>query len=354
MNKRVKMMMCAFTALIVVTALSALGLALSLGGFNSVDGSYDKHCQIITGMPGSEDIEPDYSSGFAYVSSDDRYSHATNPDERGAIFRLNMNQDQPQAVKMTGTESIASFHPHGLSLYRDSERTLLFAINHQVPLDPSGGHSIYVFSIVGERLEMVEQFRDPGIRSPNDLVAVGPRQFYFTNDRKALKGGGMMAEILLGLNRSDLSYFDGNSVRQVAGGLAFANGIAASADGSEIYATASRDGSLRVYSRDTASGDLTLKSEIVAGNSPDNIVRDQQGKLWVADHYNGLKQFSNTSAANVLSPGRVYRIDPTLETLDILYEDDGSTFPAISVAVPLADRLLFGSISADGVSICDR
>jgi arylesterase/paraoxonase len=199
---------------------------------------------------------------------------------------------------------------------------------------------------------LVETIQDDGIRSPNDLVAVGPRQFYFTNDRKALEGAAMLMEVITGKAVSDVSYYDGENSRIVAADLAFANGINISADHSKIYASAFRGGTTNVYDRDPTTGDLTLAKAIATGTAPDNITIDQSGEIWVADHPDVTAISGHSKDTAALSPVRIYKIDPQEFTTSVVYEDNGAKLSAVSVAVPFEDKLFLGAIYDDGVSSC--
>jgi arylesterase / paraoxonase len=342
-------------ALIVGAAVSGVGwIVTSLGGFDGVDTTYAGSCSRIVGMPGAEDIEPDYATGFAYVSSDDRWAYAAGDDLSGAIFRINMNDEGvPTPVRMNGTEGLTKFHPHGISFYQDGERKLLFVISHRALEAPIAGHDIYVFEIVGTTLILVERFEDIGFKSPNDLAAVGPRQFYFTNDRRALEEGAALSELLLGLEVTDVSYFDGSKSSVVADGLAFANGVKVSADGLSLYATAFRGGVTNIYARDPVSNSLEFVRAFETANGPDNITLADDASLWVTAHVSALASTVHAGDPTALAPVQVFRIDPISQELEIRYEDNGALISAASVAVPFGDRLFIGSVYQDWVLACE-
>lgn len=355
MNSVMKWTLITLGAFVVVGVTAAGGLMVSLGGFNTVDEKYAGSCYRVDGVVGAEDIEADYRSGLAYISSDDRWAYGAGNKVPGAIYKLDMNADAPgMPVRMTGTEGLKDFHPHGISFYQDASRKMLFVISHRRPEAPANGHDIYAFTIEGDGLVLENTFVDVGFRSPNDLTVVGPQQFYLTNDRLALDADGALVEILLGLERSDITFFDGTSSRIVAGDLAFANGIRLSADGLTLYATAFRGGATYVYQRDPLSNMLALQEVIPTGTGPDNISLAPDGALWITEHPNILASTAHGSDPMALSPARVYRLDPALGTSEVVYEDTGELISGASVAVPFDTKFLIGAIFQEGVLVCQK
>lgn len=355
MNTALKWTLIGIVGVVGLAAIGVGWLMSSLGGFETVEASYPDACTRIVDMPGAEDIAPDYSSGFAYVSSDDRWAYAAGDDKAGAIYRIDMKAEIHGApVKMAGTENLKNFHPHGMDLFQDGDRKLLFVISHRAPEAPIAGHDIYVFEISDRSLQLVETFSGNAFRSPNDLVAVGPRQFYFSNDRANLEKDGALLEVLFGQAVTDISFFDGTDSTIVAGDLAFANGVAISADGKTIYATQTRGGVTNLYRRDTQTNALEPLATIPTGNGPDNITRAEDGSIWVTTHVNSLALSAHTEDPSALSPVRVFELDEESQTAHAVYEDDGGLISAASVAVPYQDKLFIGSIYQDWILACDR
>ncbi len=355
MRSVLKWMLIGGAGTVLVLGISACATISSLGTFTRINKTYAGTCERISGMPGAEDIEADYQTGIAYVSSDDRWAQLAGKPEPGTIYSLDMNRNgTPVPVAMTGTETLLPFHPHGISLFKESDRTLLFVISHNSPEAPAEGHKVYIFQVEGTHLNLLEAIEDVGIRSPNDLAAVGPRQFYFTNDRKALSGGAQTREVLFGLKRGDISYFDGTQAKTVADRLAFANGIRVNSDGSKLYATAFRSGDLYVYDRDSSTGNLSLSKTVNVGNGPDNVSLGDDGHLWIANHPNALATTAHAGNPDKLSPVRLHTVEPDDYTVKTVYEDSGALLSAVSVAVPFGDQFLLGAIYEDGVLLCRK
>ncbi|MEM7067469.1 MAG: SMP-30/gluconolactonase/LRE family protein [Pseudomonadota bacterium] len=342
----------ALASFLSVSACSVLGTDVETGRISSADTS---QCAQIRGMPGAEDIEADFATGFVYVSSDDRRARQNNIRKNGAIYKLWVNGSAARVPeKMSGTENISRFHPHGISLFKDGDRTLLFVISHDSPEDPSANHKVHIFEVQGNHLRLVETIMDEGLRSPNDIAAVGPRQFYVTNDRKSLSGAGQSAEVLLGLAKSNVTYFDGRTTRIAADNIAFANGVRLSADGSKLFVTASRSGELIVYSRNPLTGKLMTKKRVPLGKIPDNISLAKNGDLWIAEQPSASAFLAHSKNPEKHSPFRIFTVNTVSYDRKIVFESSGKAFSAASVAVPINDRILIGSVFEDGILECIR
>lgn len=339
---------------VVLAAIVFYMVISSLGGFTKIETTYAGTCERILGMPGAEDIEADYASSMAYVSSDDRWASAAGTPKAGRIYALNMAVGADMVpVAMTGTEALESFHPHGISFLNYEGQKHLFVISHNVPGDPTGGHKVFVFQIEGTHLELLHTLEDTGLRSPNDLAAVGPRQFYFTNDRRAMDANGQLIEMLFALEHSNVAFFDGSKATIVGPDIAFANGIAVSNSGAQLYATSTRSAEVIVYDRDPVSHAVTEVDRIAVGTGPDNISVSPDGRLLIADHPNGVDFQTHAGDPEALSPVRIFDVAVTENQVTRIYEDNGGLLSGVSVAVPFGDRLLMGAVFADGVLVCE-
>lgn len=124
----------------------------------------------------------------------------------------------------------------------------------------------------------------PEMTAPNDLVAVGPDSFYVTNMVGSTSGLGLALEAFFNLHRSSLLYFDGTKMTRVVEGLAYANGVNVSKDGKTIFLAGSGARRLSAYSRDAATGALTLIQDGFFGTGLDNIDVAPDGALWIGAH----------------------------------------------------------------------
>ena len=246
---------------------------------------------------------------------------------------------------LTGTEQIESFHPHGISLFRTADgQSLLFVINHAVPGQPREGHSVELFAIAEGRLRHIDSIANLLFRSPNDIAAVGPRQFYVTNDRGYLDGIALQLERIFGWANSDVVYFDGQVASVVLDGLSFANGIQFAPQTEQVFMTETRANTLRIYRRSRDDGALTFINGIQVGRGPDNIDIDKNGTIWIATHPKAFNLIAHADRPESLSPSRVMRLRADGTGLQEIYVGTGEEFSAASVAAVYNGEMLLGTI----------
>ena len=309
-------------------------------------------CVPLTVGPGTEDVTIDPASGLAFVSSDDRRT-----GERGAIFAFDINQ--PDSVWEVSGDAPADFHPHGLSLWTGPDGSQrLFVVNHRAGFSENeGGQAVEIFDVgANGMLSHAESISHDALRSPNDVLAVGPRSFYATNDRAYHSGIMANLEAYFGLPLSSVSYFDGTAGNSggdmVAHGIAYANGINISADGSEVYVSELLARRVRVYDRDAASGALTADRVLPVPTAPDNIEIDERGDLWIGGHPRVFDFVDHAADASAIAPSHAVRLNPqTGETETVLLVLDGS-LNASSVAAMRDGVLIVGAVFDDHVLVC--
>tara|TARA_R110002073_G_scaffold6985_8_gene40423 strand:+ start:5237 stop:6295 length:1059 start_codon:yes stop_codon:yes gene_type:complete len=309
-------------------------------------------CDALTIAPGTEDVTIDPASGLVFVSTDDRRT-----GERGGIYAFDINQ--PDSLREISGNAPVDFHPHGISLWTGADGSQrLFVINHRAGLDgEDGGHSVEIFD-VGEAglLNHVESISHDALLSPNDVLAVGPRSFYASNDRAYHSGIMASLEAYFGLPLASISYFDGTTGGSggdmVAHGIAYANGINISADGAELYVSELLARRVRVYDRDASSGQLTANRAFAVPTAPDNIEIDERGDLWIGGHPRIFDFVAHAADASANAPSHAVRLNPqTGETETALLVLDGS-LNASSVAAMRDGVLIVGAVFDDHVLVC--
>ena len=325
--------------------LAVLAVSSALGVFDPLVPHFAGSCAVVPGPPGPEDIAIDRQAGVAYISSDDRWAHQHGADIPGRIYRLDLSQPDTVPQALAGTEQLSPFHPHGISLFRtSSDQVLLFVVNHTVPGQPRAGHSVEIFAVSENGLRHLETIANLLFRSPNDIAAVGPRQFYLTNDQGYLDGIGMRLEQIFGWANSDVVYFDGQVASVVLNGLTFANGIQFDAQTDRLFITQTRADSLRIYRRAPDDGSLTLTQDVEVGRGPDNIDIDERGDIWIAAHPNMVKLIAHASSPQALSPSRVVRLGADGTGLEDVYVGSGEELSAVSVAAVHNGEMLLGTV----------
>ncbi len=341
-------------ALIGVLAIAAGVGLFQLHSFNHFERIADfaaGACQPVTGVPGAEDIQIDRGTRRAFVSSFDRRASGEDGPARGAIFSVNLDDplDNTGWSDRTGGAPEA-FEPVGLHLYVGEEGRRLFVVN-------AAAKSVELFDVSGDGdLRHLETFEERRLTSPNDVVAVGPRAFYVTNDlepgRDSLLG---TAHFFARAASGALFYFNGTAWRVAADGLRFANGVNISPDGRRLYVAETAGAAMRTYDRAPDTGALSLAGSVALDVAPDNINIDEGGALWIAGMPKPLRYLAHRRNADALAPSKVLRmVDPLggPEGREAVFVDSGALLSAASAAARLGDTLLIGGPLANRYLRC--
>jgi arylesterase/paraoxonase len=340
---------------IVLAGVAVTLLILYRGGaFKTLEPHFDGDCTTLELDGSAEDIQIDRDRGFAYLSLIDRKALVTGDGAQGTIGRVDLNQ-RPLKVDNALATKPDHFRPHGMSIYIDENgQRHLFVINHPVNRGTEPEMVELFHETAPGSFEHVETFGSPLINAPNDLVAVGPRQFYIAND--AVAGGGWKAALQqFGIGFSTLVYIDGDNAEIIAEDIASGGGINVSADGQTLYVSETSGQRVRTLARTSGNGVVTDLGSVAIGTSPDNIDVAEDGSLWIGAHANTLKliqHFINGTPA----PSQVVRVQLTEGTnanIDEIYLDDGNEISASSVGATYRDQLLIGSITDRKVLVCN-
>lgn len=344
--------------LLLIAVVGTLYVLNRGGTFRKIEPHFAGNCEALPLDASAEDMQVDRERGFVYISYLDRQAlikgEGTAPGSvQGTIMRLDLNRS-PLVLEDALLDKPAHLRTHGLSLYIDpAGKRSLFVINH--PLNRgTGPELVEVFDEVEPgHFRHRETFGSPLFNSPNDTVAVGPRQFYVAND-KVLKGGLAAGLQQLGIGASPLTYFDGNTARVVRDDIASGGGINVSADGSTLYVSETSAQRVRVLTRDPADGSVTETARIAVPTSPDNIDVAADGSLWVTGHANTLKLIQHFVQGSP-APSQVLRVVPGTgdnATVDEIYLNAGEQISASSIGVTFGKKLLIGSITSRQVLVC--
>ncbi len=303
-------------------------------------------CAPQAAPPGPEDLGFDPASGLLYLSSTDRRQPGAPSD---GLYVVDLGAAEPTA-RPAAVDPPADFHPHGLSIYRGQGVARLFAINHR----SDGTHTVEAFDVADDgRLHHHETFRHAVLRSPNDLVAVGPRAFYATNDRAA-RGSGLWAllEVFFRRPTGSVAFVDGDSGRLVDEGIRFANGIQTDAAGSRVLVGEYMSQRIRVYDRDAESGDLRLRAHVPVDGGPDNIERMPGGGFTVALGLSLRDLVAHRGDPSHPVPFRVQLIPESLGAARTIAQGSGLEISAVSVAAAHGDLLVLGNIFDPSILVC--
>jgi len=337
--------------LIVIVVVFTAVLAYRGSWFRDVQPAFAGECTSLPLSGSAEDIQPDRERGIVYLSVMDRMSLVGDGDAQGTILQVDLSHPILNAEPALANQP-KHFRPHGLSLYVDEQgQRYLFAINHPVNRGSEPERVELFRQNESGAFEHIETFIDPEFLSPNDLVAVGPRQFYIANDKS---GDGAAAILqLFGIGASPLTYFDAGEARTVLHDIASGSGINVSADGNTLYVAETMAQRIRVLERDLATGNVTEVSRIPIRTAPDNIDVAPDGSLWIGAHPNTLKLIRHFIAGEP-APAQVLRIHLDGDAMEQknIFLDDGKIISASSVGVSVGNLLLIGSITDRKLLVC--
>lgn len=334
-----------FLLVILLGAGAAAFLRLmAFNQFSGIDPVALAACAPVTGIAGPEDIEVDEAGGRAFISSLDRREEKA----RGAIHVFDVNDPLSAAGFRDRTGGVPdAFRPYGLSYFENGDIRRLFVVN-----EAAKAVELYDVTENGDLVHL-ETFRERRLTSPNNIVAVGPRQFYVTNDVRPGRDAFIANfHFLMRLGSGQVFYVDGDVWRIAAEGLRFANGLALSPDGGKLYAAETAGNALKVFERNPQTGALSLSETIPLGASPDNINVDASGAVWVGALPKPLALPGLAGDAQATAPSEVLRVDPDGDAQTV-YRNDGSEQSAVTVAARVRNKLLIGALYEEKFLFCE-
>ncbi|XP_058424659.1 serum paraoxonase/lactonase 3 [Diceros bicornis minor] len=343
-----------------LVVLTLLGAALALIGerlvafrqrvnaSREVEPVEPQDCHLVEGLEhGSEDIDV-LPSGLAFISSGLRYPGMPDlaPDELGKIFLMDLNEQNPkvQALKMSDDFDKASFNPHGISTFIDKDHTVyLYVVNHP---DLKSTVEIFKFEEQQRSLIHLKTIQHELLKSVNDIVVVGPEQFYATRDRYSTNFFlALFFEMVMDLHWTYVLFYSPREVKVVAKGFSSANGITISPDKKYIYVADVMDKNIHVMKKHD-NWDLTPLKVIQLGTLVDNLSVDPDtGDIWAGCHPNVMKLLmynpQDPPGSEVLRIQNVLSDQPRIGTE---YANNGSVLQGSSVAVVYHGKLLIGTV----------
>lgn len=323
-------------------------MAPASGVFAGLKPKLVDQCRAVAVFPGTEDVTIDPRLNVAFISADDRRATMAGKPVQGGIYALRL--DGTDRVMKVSPDSFGEFHPHGISLWRGEDgRQRLFAINHTI----NDGDKVEVFDVgLGGALLHVDTIAFPEMTSPNDIVGVGPRSFYVTNDRGIKEGWMSTVEAYFALPLSTLAYFDGQTGKIAARGLTYANGINVTADGKTLYATEFLARKVSIYDREPETGALTKKKSIRVNTGPDNVEVAADGALWIGGHSKVFDFLKHVEDASAIAPSHVIRVNPESGAREDVLIDTNGVLNASSVGALWDNQLIVGAVFDDHVLVC--
>ncbi|EAY29711.1 serum paraoxonase/arylesterase 2 [Microscilla marina] len=336
-----------FLVLLVIKTLYDAGV------FKSIKPHFAGSEKVVKTAGGAEDIIINRQKEVAYLSVDKRRTTlAGKPTPTpGSIYYLDLKKPDATPVNML-PDFKREFHPHGMSYFRTSSgKELLFVVNHS---KLNTHQTIEKFEIRDTQLVYLESIQHNLMTSPNDVVAVGERQFYVTNDHRYLKGWLRTMEDYLKLPLGSVNFYDGKTMKVATSGIAYANGINISSNKKMIFVASPTNGEVIVYTRQP-DHTLELVETIKVHTGVDNIELDEKGHLWLGCHPKLFAFVAHQKDSQKKSPSQVieiiYQQEGIYEVKEV-YLNNGNSLSGSSAAVAYKDHLLIGGVFDKKVLWC--
>lgn len=327
-----------------MTSLLATALVGWLGAASAGGANWSCEPVPLPGRAGPEDLALDPSTHPAsrlFISALDR--RRGHEDEDGALYALDLGDSdaRPVQLKLAMEDFECSFRPHGIATIEgDDGISRLYVINHHARRDLSKGsgccpwnetgfgrlrqHSIEVYRIYEDRLELEARLVDPLLAHPNDLAVLPDGEVFVSNSPPTLLSG--LLDLWFGIGSNIVHYRDG-SWHVAASRLRFANGVAAL--DSQVFVAETTGKRLRRYEIRKSPGSeepcLQESGTLEVPGSPDNLSWTPDGALVVAIH-DDLRAFSRHARDSMAdrkevasSPSKVLRIDSELGESSLLW-----------------------------------
>ncbi|XP_036086264.1 serum paraoxonase/lactonase 3 isoform X3 [Rousettus aegyptiacus] len=267
------------------------------------------------------------------------------PDKPGQIFLMDLNKPNPHVQELSISNGFdkASFNPHGISTFIDEDHNVyLYVVNH-----PHMESTLEIFKFDEQQRSLVhlKTIEHELLKSVNDILVLGPEQFYATRDHYFTKSCLMLLEMLIDLRWTYVLYYSPKEVKVVARGFNSPNGITISPDKKYIYVADVADKNIHVM-KIHDNRDLTLLKVIQLDTSVDNLTVDPDtGDVLAGCHPNVMKLIlynpKDPPQSEVLRIQDILSEKPRINTV---YANNGSILQASSVAFAYKRKLLIGTI----------
>ncbi|KAK3836201.1 MAG: hypothetical protein J3R72DRAFT_450727 [Linnemannia gamsii] len=327
------------------TAATDLGLFLGeLHPYNTAG------CEVVPGgLEACEDIHLHRASGLAFMTCGNA---ETRKDWFPPVAKLNESASESafqdkfviynvpsgkyEEMELRGFPTGTDRVFHGLGIWDRSPTELtIFAVNHR-----RGGSVIEVleYTIGDKFVQYKETIRHEMIHTPNDILAMGPRSFYVSNDHKYKSGVQREFEELLRKPLSNVIYHSPKETHIAYENVISANGITSNTDRSLVYLSGCHGAGVHIL-RPTPDNKLIDQEYIKLDFYNDNPSYDPEtDSVFVTGHVKPLTLTMGLKKKGVQldGPSKVIKISRDGITrehkAETVLEDDGKLISTGTVA----------------------
>jgi arylesterase / paraoxonase len=324
-----------------VISLCLLGF-LTINCFSHVDPKGPKNCEKISGTPGPEDLAIDRETGILYISSHER----REKNKTGYIYTLDLKKEAKAPVKIE-TNYPEKFAPHGIFFANVAGTKKLYVISHP-KLIGGNEHTIEIFKIEKEKLIFEATLKNELLLSPNDLFVTQDGKIFVSNDVPSGSQFGQIVHVLLRLNSSPISYYNGKDWSLLSEKTAFGNGILIKKENGKDYLYRSShvyESVLKYELSYSSTGvpELKLVKKIELGSGADNLEEEENGNILVAGHKSNMRFLGHAGNKEKTSPTQIFRIFADGTTKEI-YANDGEEISGASTGLSYKNKLYISQV----------
>ncbi|GAA5939653.1 hypothetical protein JCM10213_009152 [Rhodosporidiobolus nylandii] len=350
----------------------------------------NERCRAVPGLEACEDAWIDDRAGKAYLVCSDRPSRAAwvpamlhlNATALPAVSAdyiavLDLSTLSYYRLALKGLPAEAGgIWVHGLDVFRDpldAKKLTIFLNSHRPPKDRSSAPLVGADSVV-EILEhrsgsgeanWIKTVQHQAVRTPNNLVAMGARTFFVSNDH-AHKAHWTRRYELLWPIPSDIVYCDASSAlpacKVAASKVIYPNGIA-KGPGNLLYSGSTLGGFVQVWE---IQSDFSLSplQRVPIKRPIDNIHVATDGSIFVTtlakvlDFIAAGKDGGMSGKTAAVEAWRVTNATDAAEPrnrkykAELAFADTGEIVSASTTAAPYKNQLLLTGIFSKEVVLC--
>ncbi|KAF8925041.1 Arylesterase-domain-containing protein [Dissophora ornata] len=347
-------------------AVTDLGLFLGpVQSFNTAG------CEVVQGLEACEDVHIHHASGLAFTTCGNaearkswyppmnHHNASTEGGFEDKFVIYDIASGKYDVKELVGLPADTDRVFHGLDIFERSPTELtIFAVNHR-----RTGSVIEVleYKIGDKNVYYKETIKHDLIRTPNDIVALGPRSFYVSNDHLYSVGAWRLIEENLRRPWSNVIYYSPETAFVAFDHVISANGMTATTDRSLVYVSACHGGAIHVL-KPKEDHTLVEQDHIKLDFYNDNPSFDPAtGDVLITGHVKPLTMVAGLSVPNETfnGPSKIMKLakNPLAETdkkaakhvLETVLVDDGHLISTGTVAAidRKRDVMLVGTAFSD-------